>query len=76
MLGEDAVGVAVGVGEETHQAEIAQLHEAVLVQEDVRGFEVAVQHLGAVEVFQRFRQLVADEFLVGGLQDVLADRRV
>mmetsp|Transcript_69371 Transcript_69371/g.187542 ORF Transcript_69371/g.187542 Transcript_69371/m.187542 type:complete len:334 (-) Transcript_69371:17-1018(-) len=55
------------------EPKIADLHLAVGVQQDVRGLDVAMEHLARVHVLQRLQQLVDDVLLVNVLQDVGTD---
>lgn len=76
MLRQDIVGLTVCVAQEPHQPEVAQLYEAVLVNEHVGGLQVSMDQLGAVQVLQGFGDLVHDKLLVRRLQDILSDGRV
>mmetsp|Transcript_33887 Transcript_33887/g.100659 ORF Transcript_33887/g.100659 Transcript_33887/m.100659 type:complete len:438 (+) Transcript_33887:197-1510(+) len=67
------LGVVVHLHDAPGQAEVADLHLAVGVQEDVRGLDVAVQHRPRVHVLQRLEQLVDDVLLVDLLKDLGAD---
>lgn len=59
------------LGERPHQSEITQLNEALTVEQNVAGLEVAMYHFPAVEVFQCKGNLIDYELLVYLLQDIL-----
>mmetsp|Transcript_603 Transcript_603/g.2296 ORF Transcript_603/g.2296 Transcript_603/m.2296 type:complete len:371 (+) Transcript_603:176-1288(+) len=69
-------GVIDHLDDAARQAEVANLHLAVGVEEDVRGLDVAVQHCTAVHVLQGLEKLVDDVLFVNILEDVGADDSV
>mmetsp|Transcript_68291 Transcript_68291/g.213604 ORF Transcript_68291/g.213604 Transcript_68291/m.213604 type:complete len:378 (+) Transcript_68291:256-1389(+) len=72
--GHDVVrerGVLLVVPEAACQAEVADLEVAVLVHQDVRGLQVAVDHVGAVEVEEAAEDLVGEVLMVLVVQHLL-----
>lgn len=47
-------GRVLGASHGANEAEVGDFNGAVAVEEDVGGFEVAVQEFGAVEIFYAF----------------------
>ena len=71
VLGERRIGVLVVVRlvrERTRQAEVAQLHVTLLVEQYVRRLLVSVYHVRRVQVLGRLEQLIHDVLLVHVLQ--------
>ena len=66
------VGLLDGV-EGAREAEVGDLQQALLVEQQVRRLEVAVDQPAGVAVEQRLEALVHDELLVHRLEDVGAD---
>jgi hypothetical protein len=70
-LSHDRVLLVLGRGHAAHKSEVAELDVAVGVEENVGGFQVAVDQVGAVQVFQGFGDLVHDVFVMHLFQDAL-----
>mmetsp|Transcript_35640 Transcript_35640/g.57417 ORF Transcript_35640/g.57417 Transcript_35640/m.57417 type:complete len:443 (+) Transcript_35640:359-1687(+) len=58
------------------QSEVADLHLAVGVEQNVRRLDVAVQHLSRMHELERLEELIDDVLLVNLLQDVGTDYRM
>ena len=48
------------LGERARETEVGDAHDAVLVEQQVRGLDVAVQHAAGVRVLERRRDVAAD----------------
>ena len=48
------------LGERARETEVGDAHDAVLVEQQVRGLDVAVQHVARVRVLERRRDVAAD----------------
>lgn len=73
LLSEDDV-VAVFVGNHgPGESEVADLHGAVAVEDEVGGLEVAMDDLGRVEILHALDELVEDEPVVGIFQNLLSE---
>ena len=73
FLGQDDVLVGLVGDEGAGESEVADLHGAVAVEEQVGGLEVAVDDLCGVQELEPLGELVQNEPVVRVLEDLLSE---
>lgn len=73
ILGENLLSDLLGTAQRPRQSEVCDLGVALGVEEEVAGFEIAVDEFSGVHILEGLEELVDDEFLMYFLENAGAD---